>query len=120
MVGDLNSDNRVDGVDTQLLTDTSVDLNQDGVSNAQDLQLLGGNYGLVVNNAPVITQPIQPILTHTDLSTKIALFSDPLHPTPNTLSTTDIEGDSVAFSVKSGVSGKVEISADGKYAIYIL
>ena len=106
LVGDLNLDNRVDGLDPQLLTSTNVDLNRDGVSNAQDLQLLGGNYGFVGNNAPVITPVNQ--LTHTDLTTRIDLSKLAV----------DNEGDNIAFTVKTGTHGQVEISANGKYAIF--
>ncbi len=99
-------DNRVDGLDTQLLTSTNVDLNRDGVINAQDLQLLGGNYGFIGNSAPVITPVNQ--LTHVDLTTRIDLSKLAV----------DNEGDKIAFAVKAGTHGQVEISADGKYAIF--
>ncbi len=106
LVGDLNLDNRVDGLDTQLLTNNNVDLNRDGMSDAQDLQLLGGNYGFVGNSAPVITPVAQ--LTHVDLTTRIDLSKLAV----------DKEGDAIAFAVKSASNGRVEISADGKYAIF--
>ena len=66
VIGDINSDGKVDGVDSQLLTnafiqpfDTKFDLNRDGVINALDLQLLGGNYGFIAAEK----QPINPVPT---------------------------------------------------------
>lgn len=76
------------------------------MSNAQDLQLLGGNYGFVGNNAPVITPVVG--LTHVDLTTRIDLSKLAV----------DSEGDKIAFAVKAGTHGQVEIGADGKYAIF--
>ena len=66
VIGDLNGDGKVDGIDSQLLTnaftkpfDTKFDLNRDGVINALDLQLLGGNYGFIAAGK----QPSNPIPT---------------------------------------------------------
>ena len=60
VIGDVNGDSKVDGIDSQLLTnaftqpfDTKFDLNRDGVINALDLQLLGGNYGFVATGQTV-------------------------------------------------------------------
>jgi YD repeat-containing protein len=118
VIGDVNGDSRVDGLDSQLVTGAfgvragdagfngALDLNRDGVVDAQDLQLLGGNYGFMANSAPVITPGSH--LTHVDLTTRIDLSELAI----------DQEGDKVSFFFAGANNGRVELSADGQYALF--
>ena len=107
VVGDVNLDGRVDGLDSQLVTTAGIyDVNGDKAFSEKDLQLLAGNFGFVGNQAPVIT-PVTS-LTHVDLTTRIALDS----------LVTDPDGDLVTFGVQDGANGHVELSVDGRYVLF--
>ncbi|MBD2200392.1 MULTISPECIES: CARDB domain-containing protein [Calothrix] len=118
IAGDVNSDGRVDGLDSQQLIsalgsqqggtkyNTNLDVNQDGSINATDVQILGSNYGFVANQAPVVQTTS--ILTHEDLTVAV----------PLTNLATDPDGDSVYYRVLNPINGTVQMSADGMGAIF--
>ncbi|BAZ46381.1 DNA/RNA non-specific endonuclease [Chondrocystis sp. NIES-4102] len=118
IAGDVNNDNAVDGVDSQLVEaalgktvgdtgyDMALDVNRDRIIDAEDLQILGSNYGFRYNQAPVVTDG--EALTHEDLSVEIPLAdlaSDP-------------EGERVFFKTKDVENGTVSFSADGQTIIF--
>ena len=112
IVGDVNADGKVDGIDSQLLTDgiggndNNLDFNGDGNIDETDISLLGGNYGFATNLAPVVTSGS--ILTHEDLSVTIPLkgYVD------------DNEGDEIFLTVENVVGGNVRFARDGITAIF--
>ncbi len=113
IAGDINNDGAVDGVDSELLSqvivsnadyDSIYDFNRDGVVNANDMQILGSNYGFAANRAPIVTA--SEVLTHTDLETFIEL---------DTLAT-DPEGDRIYFRLANPEQGSISFTPDGKFA----
>jgi large repetitive protein len=119
VAGDLNRDGLVDGLDSQLLSlalnsrtgdagyRTSYDLNRDFVIDGKDVQILGSNYGFIANRPPVITPSA--ILTHKDLETRVSL----------TDRVTDPEGDAIFYQLLNPVNGAVQVSPDGKGAVFV-
>ena len=118
IAGDVNSDNAVDGKDSQLVTkalgtvrgeadyDATLDINRDGAIDATDAQIQGSNYGFRYNQAPIVTD--SEALTHEDLSIEIPLSdlaSDP-------------EGDRTFFRATEVENGTVSFSPDGQTAIF--
>lgn len=115
VAGDVNRDGNVDGVDSGLLEgaitsgiyNSTYDFNRDGVINATDVQILGSNYGFTANRAPVVTSTS--VLTHSDLSTSVAL--DKL--------ATDPEGDAIFYRIINPVNGAVTFTPDGHSAKFM-
>jgi YD repeat-containing protein len=122
VAGDVNHDGLVDGVDSGLLEgalaeltegiasgnyNATYDFNSDGVINATDVQILGSNYGFTANRAPLVTSTS--VLTHSDLSTSVAL--DKL--------ATDPEGDAIFYRIINPVNGAVTFTPDGHSAFFV-
>ena len=118
IIGDVNLDGRVNGLDSELLSAISgslpgdatyqipFDLNRDGAINATDTQLLGSNFGFITNLPPIVSSTS--ILTHKDLSIRIALAD----------LAEDAEGDELFFRVMDPVDGQVVLDTSGEYAIF--
>ncbi|MCC5669344.1 hypothetical protein LC653_37310 [Nostoc sp. CHAB 5784] len=71
------------------------------------MQILGSNYGFTANRAPVVNSTS--VLTHTDLSTSVAL--DKL--------ATDPEGDAIFYRIINPVNGAVTFTRDGHSAFFL-
>jgi large repetitive protein len=114
IAGDVNQDNAVNGLDSQLVSnaistgnyDKALDVNRDGLINSTDVQILGSNYGFRYDRAPVVTDG--EALTHEDLSIEI-----PLADLAN-----DPEGDKTYFKVTDIQHGRVTFTNDGQTAIF--
>ncbi|WEI17184.1 Ig-like domain-containing protein [Acinetobacter proteolyticus] len=111
IVGDLNRDGYVDGLDSALWQQAQAgqqqfDLNGDGVVNNTDLQVLYANYGWKSNQAPVnvVEQGKQALKTHTDLSVSGALEQIAV----------DREGDTVYWNILGNTHGIAQLSPNGK------
>ncbi|MEG2434360.1 MAG: hypothetical protein RSB25_22230, partial [Acinetobacter sp.] len=110
IVGDLNHDGNVDGLDSSLWQaqtgQSQFDLNGDGVINNTDLQILYANYGWRSNQAPVniVEQGKQVLKTHTDLSVSGALAQIAV----------DREGDTVYWNILGSTHGIAQLSPNGK------
>ena len=118
IAGDVNGDNAVNGIDSQLVTDAlgtsfgdagyeaRLDVNRDRIIDATDVQILGSNYGFRYNQAPIVSNG--DALTHEDLSVEI----------PLTDLATDPEGDRIFFRTTDVENGTVSFSPDGQTAIF--
>ncbi|MEO1005448.1 MAG: tandem-95 repeat protein, partial [Cyanobacteria bacterium J06638_38] len=118
IAGDVNNDNAVDGVDSQLVEqalgtaagdtdyDRNLDINRDRIIDATDLQILGSNYGFRYNQAPVVSNG--DALTHEDLNVEIPLAD----------LATDPEGDRVFFKATDIEHGSVSFTPDGQTVIF--
>nr|WP_319423729.1 putative Ig domain-containing protein [Pleurocapsa sp. FMAR1] len=118
IAGDVNRDNAVDGVDSQLVKnalgtsigdagyDAALDVNRDRTINSKDVQILGSNYGFRYNQAPVVKD--SEAITHEDLSVEIPLKDLAKDP----------EGDRTFFRTRDVEHGQVSFSADGQTAIF--
>jgi len=114
IAGDVNSDNAVNGVDSQLVTeaiatgnyDAALDVNRDRIINATDLQILGSNYGFRYNQVPVVQDG--EAITHADLAVEIPLAD----------LATDPEGDRTYFQTRDVEHGTVTFTPDGQKAIF--
>ncbi len=111
IVGDLNHDGNVDGLDSTLLQQAQegqnqFDLNGDGLINHADLQILYANYGWKSNKAPVnvVPQGTQALKTHRDLSVTGQLDQIAV----------DREGDAVYWNILSSTHGVAQLSYNGK------
>ena len=120
IAGDVNNDNAVDGVDSQLVKnalgksvgeagyDAKLDVNRDRTIDSKDIQILGSNYGFRYNQAPVVND--SEALTHEDLSVEIPLAD----------LAKDLEGDRVYFKTRNVEHGRVTFTNDGQTAIFKL
>ena len=118
IAGDVNNDNAVDGVDSQLVKnalglsagdagyDAKLDVNRDRTIDAADIQILGSNYGFAFNQAPVVQD--SEAITHEDLSVEIPLADLAKDP----------EGDRVYFKTRDVEHGRVTFTPDGQTAIF--
>ncbi|MBY0457043.1 MAG: putative Ig domain-containing protein, partial [Gemmataceae bacterium] len=118
ILGDVNGDGSVNGVDGQLLSaalgtsagqpgySPDADLNRDGAVNALDQSLQAGNFGFAPNRAPVIAPTT--VLTHVDLPAT----------TPLSQLVTDPEDDRTYFRVVGLSNGTATLSADGRSLTY--
>ncbi|WP_198080418.1 CARDB domain-containing protein, partial [Acinetobacter calcoaceticus] len=111
IVGDINHDGNVDGLDSALLQQAQegqnqFDLNGDGLVNNTDLQILYANYGWKSNQAPVnvVAQGTQALKTHRDLSVTGQLDQIAV----------DREGDAVYWNILSSTHGVAQLSSNGK------
>jgi YD repeat-containing protein len=126
IAGDVNNDNAVNGVDSQLVTDAigksagdagydrTLDLNRDRTIDATDLQILGSNYGFRYNQAPVVTDG--EAITHEDLSVEIPLkdlANDPEGDKPYGMASQRI-----FFKATDVQHGQVIFTPDGSRAIF--
>ncbi|MCU0915393.1 MAG: tandem-95 repeat protein [Planctomycetes bacterium] len=111
VAGDVNASGRVDGVDSTLLAggDSLYDIDGDAVVNDTDVQILIANYGFVRNGGPELLAQSQPLLTHVDLRTTLAL---------NTLAS-DPDGDAVFFRIIGATHGTAALSADGMSLVFM-
>ncbi|MGM0485754.1 MAG: putative Ig domain-containing protein [Planctomycetota bacterium] len=120
IVGDVDLDGLVDGVDSQLLAtaegtsvgdadyDASLDLDGDGTIGDGDRLLLLSNHGFVANRPPVLETQIPTQSTHEDLAVTVDLIelaSDP-------------EGDSVSYQIISATNGQGLIDPTGTTATF--
>ena len=113
VVGDVNGDLKVDGLDAQLLSTAfgkvagqpgflaAADSDRDGVITTADVQNLASNLGFAANLPPGI-EP-RPILTHVDLATTFDLAS----------MASDPEDDPVYFRIVASEHGVASLAADG-------
>ncbi len=118
IAGDINSDNAVDGVDSQLVKnalgtsvgdagyDAALDVNRDRTIDSTDVQILGSNYGFRYNQAPVVKD--SEAITHEDLSVEIPLADLAKDP----------EGDRTFFKTRDVEHGQVSFTPDGQTAIF--
>ncbi|MES2205594.1 MAG: putative Ig domain-containing protein [Pseudomonadota bacterium] len=104
LAGDLNTDGKIDGIDSQLFNQGAADIDGNGQMEAADRQILYANYGWKANQAPVIASVLPETKTHTDLSTNIDLHTI----------ADDLEGDSVFWKVLSTTHGTAKLSSDGQ------
>ncbi|MBN8491307.1 MAG: tandem-95 repeat protein, partial [Burkholderiales bacterium] len=117
-VGDLNADQRVDGVDAGLLAGArgsqqgdltflpAADLTRDGRIDAADSQLLYANLGFAPNAAPVVGAVSG--FTHVELDTALpvaSFLSDP-------------EGDALSFRIVGATHGVARLSGDGTQLLF--
>jgi len=114
LAGDLNRDGKIDGADSALWEQASVDkdpvgdLTGDGLINVADRQTLYANTGFAANRAPMATDTLPSLKTHTDLGMKAALASI----------AEDLEGDAVFWRVLGSTHGTARLDADGKTASF--
>ncbi|WP_205678900.1 CARDB domain-containing protein [Aquisphaera insulae] len=118
VVGDVDGNRKVDGVDSQLLQAAfgksagqpgyvlSADTDRDGVITAADVQNLASNLGFAANSPPVVTPTT--ILTHVGLAVEYTL---------GTL-VSDLEDDPVYFRIISSSNGTARLSPDGRTLVY--
>jgi hypothetical protein len=107
VVGDVNRDGKVDGIDTNLINAGEGDINGDGVVNAVDLQLASANYGFLANVAPT-WQKTPTGLVHLGLSTSIDLAS----------AASDLNGDKITYRIADITRGTASLTADGKGVVF--
>lgn len=114
MVGDLNRDGVINGVDSQqweqFASSANIkdDLNGDGIINATDRQILYANYGWHANQTPVTASVLPTVLTHTDLAKQISLTSV----------ATDFESDGVFWRILGATHGIASLSSDGQHLLF--
>ena len=120
VLGDVNADGNVDGVDAQTLAAAEgthsgqpgyaavLDLNRDGVIDGTDALLLAANYGFVAAQPPVVT-PQPDWMTHQDLLsiTDLSAFA------------ADADGNPVYFHVFGAVNGEVMLTPDGQSVAFL-
>ncbi|MGX9354809.1 putative Ig domain-containing protein [Roseobacteraceae bacterium S113] len=104
--GDLNRDGRVDGTDSDLLRIEApgADITGDGRIDAQDRAILGLNFGLRGNAAPVPADVLPEVFTHVDLSALLDLSEV----------ATDAEGDPIFFRIVSTDNITARFTPDGE------
>ncbi|TVS20372.1 MAG: hypothetical protein EA424_04310, partial [Planctomycetaceae bacterium] len=114
IAGDVDGDGLVDGVDSALQTAAlgsvlgesayliGADANRDGVINAADVQLLGGNFGFVANRPPSVLGAS--FRTYEDLEITIPLDDLAFDP----------EDDPLYFRVVTSSNGTASLTPDGR------
>lgn len=107
VVGDINQDGTINGLDSQLFKQQAVDVNGDGQADTLDEQLLFANYGWQANRAPVV-DTLPNVKTHTDLQTAVDLQQV----------AKDAEGDAVYWRVVSASHGQAVFSSDGTRLLF--
>lgn len=103
LVGDLNCDGKVDGVDLVVFVVMGVDLNGDGVISDSDCQIFYVNYGWCVNQVLVGMLDSVLVLMYIDLG-KVLGFEDVV---------IDVEGDVLFWCVLFIIYGSVWFMVDG-------
>ncbi len=118
VLGDVNGDGNVDGIDAQLLAaaqGTSVgqpgyllgaDLNRDGKIDGTDSLLFAANYGFVAGLPPTVTATTA--TTHQDLAVSV----------PLTALATDPQDYPVYFHVVGATNGTAQLSPDGQSIVF--
>ncbi|MDC0935965.1 S8 family serine peptidase [Pirellulales bacterium] len=118
VLGDVNSDGVVDGVDAGLLDGAlgatvgqpryivASDTNRDGVVDAADAQNLNSNFAFQVNRPPQLTSIA--VTTHTDLEVT----------TPVDNLSHDFDGDEVFYRIVSATGGSARIGSDGSSILF--
>jgi large repetitive protein len=110
VAGDLNTDGRVDGLDSAAIQATGafVDITGDGLFDRADRQVLYANHGYTVNAGPQLAATLPQVLTHEDLGVLVDLSkvaSDP-------------DGDTVYYRIVGVDNGRAALTPDGRYLLY--
>jgi len=115
IVGDVNDDGAVDGLDSQIVTGAegtqpgdpaylpAADLDGSGVVDQGDVLLLMWNYGFTANRAPHLQTPQPTASTHVDLSLGVSVASSAIDP----------DGDAIAYRVVGATHGEAVLDPSG-------
>ncbi|MEM9587454.1 MAG: putative Ig domain-containing protein, partial [Planctomycetota bacterium] len=120
LVGDLNRDGLVDGIDSDRMAslvgtaagdvgyDPLADIDGSGLIDITDQGLLFLNSGFIANAAPLANPEFGTPLTHTDLAIEFSLGESVIDP----------DGDSLFYELVGATSGTATLSRDGRSILF--